>query len=299
MAHQCLKCGQTYPDGSPQILKGCEGCKGTRFFYTEAPIGAAKREELAASADEDLERLALGKESPRSSRRIPTKGELPMGTEADWIKLGPGYLRNLVEDVVKRSQTKKPVFRTGGEPPKALVDWVREQGGEVDEPEDLAERHLHDDRSEDERLEVTDLFADSPEDEPETAPPATVEEGPVEVPEEVVYQRGPRKVPEPIAIDGHSIDEDEQLKAEARRRLEEVRAELEKPPERPPAEAAPEAPTLYPEGTPPETVAIRGEGEYELDVKRLLEKSPIVVHKDGTYSLHLPSLMETVGRKRR
>lgn len=40
----------------------------------------------------------------------------------------------------------------------------------------------------------------------------------------------------------------------------------------------------------PDTVNIKDSGEYEIDVRALLEHSPIVVHKDGAYVIHLPSL---------
>ncbi len=41
----------------------------------------------------------------------------------------------------------------------------------------------------------------------------------------------------------------------------------------------------------PDTVTV-GDGEYNIDVKGLLEKNPIVVQKDGAYLIHLPSLFE-------
>ncbi len=44
--------------------------------------------------------------------------------------------------------------------------------------------------------------------------------------------------------------------------------------------------------TVPDTVTINDDGSYALDVKGLLEKDPIVVHKDGAYLIHLPSLFE-------
>ncbi len=47
----------------------------------------------------------------------------------------------------------------------------------------------------------------------------------------------------------------------------------------------------------PDTVTVKGAGEYEIDVRGLLERNPIVVHKDGSYVIHLPSLFE--GRKQR
>ncbi len=42
----------------------------------------------------------------------------------------------------------------------------------------------------------------------------------------------------------------------------------------------------------PETVRIPQAGAYEIDVRRLLDKSPVVVQKDGTYLIHLASLFE-------
>ncbi len=42
----------------------------------------------------------------------------------------------------------------------------------------------------------------------------------------------------------------------------------------------------------PDTVTVADQGEYEIDVRGLLEKNPIVVHKDGAYLIHLPSLFQ-------
>ncbi len=44
------------------------------------------------------------------------------------------------------------------------------------------------------------------------------------------------------------------------------------------------------EGEKPDTVSIDSPGSYNIDVKGLLERNPIVVHKDGAYVIHLPSL---------
>jgi predicted nucleic acid-binding Zn-ribbon protein len=42
----------------------------------------------------------------------------------------------------------------------------------------------------------------------------------------------------------------------------------------------------------PDTVNIRKPGQYDIDVKALLDKSPIVVHRDGAYHIHLASLFD-------
>lgn len=47
----------------------------------------------------------------------------------------------------------------------------------------------------------------------------------------------------------------------------------------------------------PDTVNIRKPGEYEIDVAGLLERNPIVVHRDGAYHIHLASLFDSGGKK--
>ncbi len=46
------------------------------------------------------------------------------------------------------------------------------------------------------------------------------------------------------------------------------------------------------EAPKPDTVSIDKPGSYNIDVKGLLERNPIVVHKDGAYVIHLPSLFQ-------
>lgn len=75
----------------------------------------------------------------------------------------------------------------------------------------------------------------------------------------------------------------------------------------PPSELPPPGPEAAPVSAPapattaapvpesasdPETVRISNPGQYEIDVRRLLEKSPIVIQKDGTYLIHLASLFD-------
>jgi predicted nucleic acid-binding Zn-ribbon protein len=68
--------------------------------------------------------------------------------------------------------------------------------------------------------------------------------------------------------------------------------ETEGPPEQ---EAAREA--LQPAPQPgddgrPSTLNINDPGEYEIDVRRLLEDSPVIVERDGSYVIHLPSVFD-------
>ncbi|UCH88205.1 MAG: hypothetical protein JSV49_08040 [Thermoplasmata archaeon] len=42
----------------------------------------------------------------------------------------------------------------------------------------------------------------------------------------------------------------------------------------------------------PEVIKIVEPGVYEIDVERLMDRSPIIILKDGTYLVHLPSLLK-------
>jgi len=53
MAHQCLQCGASCPDGSAELLKGCS-CGGTRFFYTQVALPKEEREQLMKQANKDI-----------------------------------------------------------------------------------------------------------------------------------------------------------------------------------------------------------------------------------------------------
>jgi len=46
----------------------------------------------------------------------------------------------------------------------------------------------------------------------------------------------------------------------------------------------------------PETIAIEKPGKYNIDLKGLLEKEPIIIQKDGTYVIHLPSVFKMIDK---
>ncbi len=88
-------------------------------------------------------------------------------------------------------------------------------------------------------------------------------------------KRAPTAAAIPAAFNDKPVDSPQRLK-EARKVRDDIIREF--------AEAE--------EETHPDTVNVQGEGKYGLDVKGLLEKDPIVVHKDGAYMIHLPSLFD-------
>jgi len=46
----------------------------------------------------------------------------------------------------------------------------------------------------------------------------------------------------------------------------------------------------------PETIHIETPGKYNIDVKGLLDQEPIIVHKDGSYTIHLPSIFKMIDK---
>lgn len=46
----------------------------------------------------------------------------------------------------------------------------------------------------------------------------------------------------------------------------------------------------------PETIDIERPGKYKIDLKGLLEEEPIIIQKDGSYIIHLPSVFRMIDK---
>jgi uncharacterized protein len=223
MAHQCLQCGQTFPDGSQELLKGCPKCQGTRFFYTQAPLARQEREALMQQANKDLR----------------------------------GILQELVQGGT-RPTYDDPVWSQ-----EAREKWLQV---------DARKLHAHEPGA------VREVKA------PEGAPAAAAKHAPAPR-----HAGHPHPHPHPT------------------RQAELPWADAPAPAEEPPAPAAalparartrPPAP-LGPEmrEAKPEVVVVNEPGRYDIDVQQLMEKSPVVVRRDGVYVVHLPSVFEAAAKK--
>ena len=177
MPHQCLKCGHVFEEGSSQLLKGCPGCGGNRFFFTKQPLNETERDIMSKGIGQDLTTkiMALAVEK--------NKGTLK-GTET-WITLKPKDLRKMIEDQIEQEEPAEEI-----------------------------------------------------------------------------------NLGEPIS--------DDQRKAI----IEKIKAEVD-------------------HSDTPETIGVEQPGKYHIDLKGLLEKEPIVIQKDGTYTIHLPSLFKMRNEKKK
>jgi predicted nucleic acid-binding Zn-ribbon protein len=177
MPHQCLKCGYVFEEGSSQLLKGCPGCGGNKFFFTKQPLNKTERDIMSNGISKDLTtrimELAVEK----------NKGTLK-GTET-WITLKPKDLRKMIEDQIEQEKPTKEV-------------------------------NLGEQISDDQRKAI----------------------------------------------------------------IEKIKAEVD-------------------HSDTPETIEVEQPGKYHIDLKGLLEKEPIVIQKDGTYTIHLPSLFKMRDEKKK
>ena len=48
----------------------------------------------------------------------------------------------------------------------------------------------------------------------------------------------------------------------------------------------------------PETIDIERPGSYKIDLKGLLEEEPIIIQKDGSYTIHLPSIFKMIDKEK-
>ncbi len=83
-----------------------------------------------------------------------------------------------------------------------------------------------------------------------------------------------------IQKDHHSTEKEDILNEEYRKAvLEKLKAEQDTP-------------------ETPETIDIKKPGEYKIDIKGLLEQEPIIIQKDGSYTIHLPSIFKMINKEK-
>lgn len=186
MPHQCLKCGEIFEDGSPQLLKGCPHCGGNRFFYTKKALDENAREQIQKEIGKDINEQLVDMLGSQSNDLVDKAG--------NWVNMKPKDIR------------------------KALSNHIQEQP--IVTP-------THKDQENKKKQESVD------------------------------YSTFPQ----------YSLVEDESY------RLQQINRCLPK----------------KNKNEHPETIGIRPPGEYEIDIKGLLEHQPIIIEKDGSYTIHLPS----------
>lgn len=177
MPHQCLKCGHIFEEGSSQLLKGCPGCGGNRFFFTKQPLNETERDIMSKEIGKDLTTKIM-------ELAVKKNKDTLKGTET-WITLKPKDLRKMIENQIEQKQ-----------------------------PENK------------------------------------------------------KNIDEPIS--------DEKRKAIIAKIKEEINR-----------------------SDTPETIGVEQPGKYHIDLKGLLEKEPIIIQKDGSYTIHLPSLFKMSQEKKK
>ena len=58
MPHQCVKCNKLYPDGSNELLKGCE-CGGKFFFFIREENLKEVKEQVEELSDSDKKQIEM------------------------------------------------------------------------------------------------------------------------------------------------------------------------------------------------------------------------------------------------
>lgn len=215
MPHQCLKCGSVFPDGSPQILRGCPDCGGTKFFFTENSMSDEERSQLQEKAKKDIKNLI---QEMMVNDSIPIKVKEKSLKKDEWVYLGS------TED----SKTEKGDKKSQKEVEKKIIKSI----------EDL------------------------------------------KFPKEGKLKR----------FKFSSKGDKEKAPKAAKKSKKEAAKVKAKTPEKAPTEPKPKKKTKKEDSVA--VINITDEGVYELDVEALMEHSPIIVQKDGSYMVHLPSVFK-------
>ena len=72
MVHTCVTCGRVFPDSSPEILSGCSGCGGKKFYF-ERPVSHKRTSSSPLPLQKEREtpeeeKPVVSAEEDRSSR---------------------------------------------------------------------------------------------------------------------------------------------------------------------------------------------------------------------------------------
>lgn len=130
MPHQCLECGETFREGSVEILEGCPECEGTRFFHTDESLDADERQDLREQTQETV------KEAIQEALEDPDDDVWSWERREEWLRLDPDEAREVLHDVVGSDASPK------GDSPmptvKEAVQQLPEGAPEADEGTSLS-----------------------------------------------------------------------------------------------------------------------------------------------------------------
>jgi hypothetical protein len=185
--HQCLKCGEVFEDGSPQLLKGCPHCGGNRFFYTKKALDENAREQIQKEVGKDINEQLV--------TMLGTQPDDLVDQAGNWVNMKPKDIRKALTSRMKEKSAVIPTAYSKKKQPEKNTSKENSQFSQYTLVEDESYR------------------------------------------KEQLAKCLPKK-----NKDKH-----------------------------------------------PETIGIRPPGEYEIDIKGLLEHQPIIIEKDGSYTIHLPS----------
>jgi predicted nucleic acid-binding Zn-ribbon protein len=226
MPHQCLKCGAVFPDGSPQILRGCPDCGGAKFFFTDSSMSDDERNKLQEKANKDIKSLI---QEMMVNDSIPINVKKQSVKKDEWV-----YLGKIDEEAEDPTDEK-----TQKEVEKKIMKSIEE----LQFPKEGKLSGLRFSSKSDKKAVKEEVKALQTE-----------------------------------------------VKAKAKAKKAEAKVKSKKA--APKAEAPKKKSTKKKKKDNVAVITITDEGVYELDVEKLMEHSPIIVQKDGSYMVHLPSVFK-------
>jgi predicted nucleic acid-binding Zn-ribbon protein len=227
MPHQCLKCGAVFPDGSPQILRGCPDCGGAKFFFTDSSMTDDERNELQEKANKDIKNLI---HEMMVNDSIPIKAKKESVKKDEWVYLGSVDEKEKGKDDVKtQSEVEKKIM-------KSIEELQFPKEGRLKR---LKFASKSEKKAAKEDVKALKASAKSKVKAKKAAPKDEVKAKKVATKAGTAKKTSKKEKKDNVAV-----------------------------------------------------ITITDEGVYELDVEKLMEHSPIIVQKDGSYMVHLPSVFK-------
>lgn len=280
MPHQCLKCGSIIKSGSSDILKGCSKCGGKKFFFITQPVSDNERQKILDKVERERENLLS-----RANEKFERLMQEAQDKQIDGERLTDHDLQEMIKDswvkVDGEKQTDEQALKTEfKDRPQGLLrpDIKRE----VEIPAVKPETPAH--------VPIPEPLSVKETKEPK---PPKVKETPKEPKK---WKKGKKG-----KMEERKLEKKGEIKGGKKTAMEAPKAKPEAPMQKfkDTLKAAKEKKkSLSKSGRDyPAVINVKEKGVYEIDVKALLEDSPIIVQSDGTYLLHLQSIFEKAQKR--
>lgn len=112
MPHECVNCGESFPDGSEQMLSGCSSCGGNKFQFVPSQ-----------QTEEETTTPTVGGENPSSHSMSASEDDAQRAARSVIVDDIPDDDTTVEETVEEQQEQESDTTET----PQDQTDWLRQE----------------------------------------------------------------------------------------------------------------------------------------------------------------------------